>query len=102
VNARRPTRPLFAALAVSLCLVPVASGQTSWPPRTPPAPALGSGQKQPDVITVSSASIDRVRDWLEAIGDHTPGASDAPLTLVAFWHNEICRRCGSTRPCCLR
>jgi tetratricopeptide (TPR) repeat protein len=84
VNARR-ARPFFAALAISLCLVPLASGQTSWPPRTPPGPALGSGQKPPEVITVSNASIDRLRDWLEAIGDHTPGAPDAALATVASW-----------------
>jgi len=85
VNARRRTRLPFAPLAVSLCLVPVASGQTSWPPRTPPGPAVASGQKQPDVVTVTNASIDRVHDWLEAIGDHAPGASDTALTSVASW-----------------
>ncbi len=85
MNARRSARALLAAPAISLCLVAVASGQTSWPPRTPPGPTLASGQKQPDVITVSNASIDRLRDWLQAIGDHTPGASDTAQVTVGAW-----------------
>ena len=87
MNARRRTRPLFAALAILLCVISRASAQEGIPQPVRSGPTLGPppSRSRTPVITVSDASIDRVHDWLEAIGDHTPGEYDAALATIASW-----------------
>jgi tetratricopeptide (TPR) repeat protein len=51
-------------------------------------PSYSAKRSGTRVIAMSDASIDRVYDWLAAIGDHAPGDVDAPLATISGWRRS--------------
>lgn len=55
------------------------------PKRTAPPP------KQPRIINMDNASLDRLQQWLEALSTHSPGAHDDALERAQSWSNDELR-----------
>jgi len=89
MTIRRAARTCVLALAISMSPFPSSAQDAQLPPPPPPMrPAYSPPRSRARVLTMSDASLDRVHDWLAAIGDHAPGAVDAPLATIAGWRRS--------------
>jgi hypothetical protein len=87
---------LATAAALAVCAdvhgqIVTPQGQTMMKPFGQEPKSIARPQSRPRTINISTADLDRLQQWLEAVSMHSAGAQDDPLERVQSWSADELR-----------